>query len=305
MKLGEKILKLRKQYGFSQEELGEKLDVTMETISNWELAETQPNLNQLKLLSKEFNISIDELLDNEVKYTKENNNNTFLKIIKIILIIFAFVLILVIILYILFKANKRYNGAYIEESIYCTLYNESHGYTIKYEELTGLSVEEGGDTYFNDILNLGQYNDAHQKFNIINDYVKKNGGICEMINNRDLSYNNLVNMYIKEGTLTKTSATVIIEDNNPNKIVYGDSFWLEKYENGKWIEPEKSGINYGFNSIAYYVNDNGILELNQNWSHMYKKLDSGIYRIVKDVFFESDIPVVDNMFYIWCEFEIE
>ena len=62
MKLGDKILELRKKHGLSQEELGEKIDVTRQTISNWELGETSPNPDQLKLLSKELNISIDELL---------------------------------------------------------------------------------------------------------------------------------------------------------------------------------------------------------------------------------------------------
>ena len=43
MKLGENILKLRKQNGLSQEQLGEKVNVTRQTISNWELNETTPN----------------------------------------------------------------------------------------------------------------------------------------------------------------------------------------------------------------------------------------------------------------------
>ena len=67
MKLGKKILELRKKKGFSQEELGERINVTRQTISNWELGETSPNPEQLKLLSKELNISIDELLDNDIK----------------------------------------------------------------------------------------------------------------------------------------------------------------------------------------------------------------------------------------------
>jgi len=35
MKLGENILKLRKQHGLSQEQLGERVNVTRQTISNW------------------------------------------------------------------------------------------------------------------------------------------------------------------------------------------------------------------------------------------------------------------------------
>ena len=64
--LGENILKLRKKNGLSQEQLGEKINVTRQTISNWELGETAPNPEQLKLLSQSLNISIDELLDNDI-----------------------------------------------------------------------------------------------------------------------------------------------------------------------------------------------------------------------------------------------
>ena len=54
MKLGDNISKLRKKKGLSQEELGERIGVTRQTISNWELGETGPNPDQLKLLSKEL-----------------------------------------------------------------------------------------------------------------------------------------------------------------------------------------------------------------------------------------------------------
>ncbi len=66
MKLGDKILDLRKKNGLSQEQLGEEIDVTRQTISNWELGETNPNPEQLKLLSKALNVSIDDLLDNDI-----------------------------------------------------------------------------------------------------------------------------------------------------------------------------------------------------------------------------------------------
>ena len=67
MSLGENIFNLRKKSGLSQEKLGEKIDVTRQTISNWELNETTPNPNQLKLLSKALNVSIDELLENDLE----------------------------------------------------------------------------------------------------------------------------------------------------------------------------------------------------------------------------------------------
>ena len=95
--LGENILKLRKKSGLSQEQLGEKVNVTRQTISNWELNETTPNPEQLKLLSKALNVSIDELLDNDIKgviETKVNEidinivkSNNLLKILFVIIIV--------------------------------------------------------------------------------------------------------------------------------------------------------------------------------------------------------------------------
>ena len=65
--LGDNIQKLRKSKGLSQEQLGIQIDVTRQTISNWELNVTSPNPQQLVLLSNYFGISIDDLLDNDVK----------------------------------------------------------------------------------------------------------------------------------------------------------------------------------------------------------------------------------------------
>ena len=89
MNLGDKILKLRKQKGLSQEQLGEKVDVTRQTISNWELGVTAPNPEQLKLLSEELNISIDELLENKItgsdkQINAEPNKSVFYLVIKYI-----------------------------------------------------------------------------------------------------------------------------------------------------------------------------------------------------------------------------
>lgn len=73
MALGKNILELRKKQGLSQEQLGEKINVTRQTISNWELEETSPNPEQLKSLSKVLNTSVDSLIDNEIP----NNVNGF------------------------------------------------------------------------------------------------------------------------------------------------------------------------------------------------------------------------------------
>lgn len=311
MNLGKKILEFRKRNGLSQEQFGEKLDVTRQTISNWELGETQPNPEQLKLLSKELNISIDELLDNDIKnvlIVKTSNTEKIASLTyKILKIFFIVVVAIILIIFGLFLNKIIYNfkdrGRLVDETIVCNLYGEVHSFNIRYYELTGEPKEFGGDSYFADILDLGKYNDVHQIFNIINDYVKKNGGICEMIKERYLS--EIVDITIKDGTLTNTSASIIINDHSPNKIVYGSDFYIEKYENNLWNNMTPIHDDYAFNSMAYYVDENGILEMNHNWEYIYGSLDKGIYRLVKNVFFESDIPVgSEDEYYIWVEFEI-
>ena len=113
MSLGNKILDLRKKKGLSQEQLGEQVNVTRQTISNWELGETAPNPEQLKLLSQTFHISIDELLDNDINHVLvERVSNTeklagiVIKILKILGIAFAVLLAIDIIALILFTVFR-------------------------------------------------------------------------------------------------------------------------------------------------------------------------------------------------------
>ena len=108
MALGQNILNLRKKSGLSQEQLGEKVNVTRQTISNWELEETTPNPEQLKLLSKALNVSVDDLIDNDlqnvilskVKIT-EKQTKSIKKILKGILIGFLVFLVIDIITFII------------------------------------------------------------------------------------------------------------------------------------------------------------------------------------------------------------
>ena len=57
------ILKnLREEKKLTQDELAERVMVTRQAVSRWENGETQPNTDTLKLLSKEYNVSINTLL---------------------------------------------------------------------------------------------------------------------------------------------------------------------------------------------------------------------------------------------------
>ena len=56
------LLELRTKNGLSQDELADKIFVTRQAVSRWENGDTVPNTETLKLLSKEFNVSINTLL---------------------------------------------------------------------------------------------------------------------------------------------------------------------------------------------------------------------------------------------------
>lgn len=62
MELGNRLYELRKQKGFSQEELANRLDVTRQTVSKWELGDSTPDMDKLIALGELFEISLDELV---------------------------------------------------------------------------------------------------------------------------------------------------------------------------------------------------------------------------------------------------
>ena len=71
MNLGDKLLKLRKDNKMSQEEFAEALDVTRQTVSNWENEKSYPDLHTLIKISDEFNLSLDVLLKGDTTMVKD------------------------------------------------------------------------------------------------------------------------------------------------------------------------------------------------------------------------------------------
>ena len=75
MNFNEKLIKLRKEAGLSQEDLGNKLNVARQTVSKWELGETTPEMDKLVKISEIFNISLDALIKEENNAEKNNETN--------------------------------------------------------------------------------------------------------------------------------------------------------------------------------------------------------------------------------------
>lgn len=74
MNIGERLLKLRKQKGLSQEEIANIIGVSRQTISKWETGESNPDFDKIVPLCDLYNISTDELIRGESKSNFENDN---------------------------------------------------------------------------------------------------------------------------------------------------------------------------------------------------------------------------------------
>ena len=67
MKLSEEIQFLRKQYGYSQEDLAETCSVSRQSISKWEADISLPEVDKLLIISRIFKTSVDVLLKDELE----------------------------------------------------------------------------------------------------------------------------------------------------------------------------------------------------------------------------------------------
>ena len=149
MNLGKKIVKLRKDNKMSQEEFAETLNVTRQTVSNWENSKNYPDIETLILISDKFNISLDILLKGDKEMIKNIDNkikkNKTLKF----TIIFLLIIIIVSISFIFLLNNQTID--YFDEDISdkpgvllgCTYKDEFIDYHIIYNKKTNKPNPKG------------------------------------------------------------------------------------------------------------------------------------------------------------------
>lgn len=213
MELGNKICELRKNAKLSQEQLAEKLNVTRQTISNWELGQTSPDISQAKEISKIFNISLDELTNNEIqdilvkKITNtEKLTTSSMKILKFLCILIIFVIFVTIILNIISLIKNKndcinqniqkqlyqeYRNTLEKKQFHCTINNQEYIYTIFYgkdylldsDSLSKISDASEDDTIPNFIHeSFKNHIDSRELIKYLQQYFKDNNGFLEEIN---------------------------------------------------------------------------------------------------------------------------
>ena len=187
MSLGNRILELRKKNGLSQEKLGEKINVTRQTISNWELGETYPNPEQLKLLSKTLNVSVDELLDNDVKNVLvEKVSNTealagiiikILKVLGILLLVYITFIIVSIVVFVTIRKSTTITNDYTEVLMNCV--KENSTYDIVFDTKGNYNCKSCSDEMNNDIKDIINFDDIDTSVRNIENYFENISGTCE------------------------------------------------------------------------------------------------------------------------------
>ena len=151
MELGKQIYELRKKANLSQEQLAEKVGVSRQTISKWELGETAPDIKQAQVLSQVFSVSLDELTGNDTKeviYKKVSNTEKLagliIKVIKIWGIIILTCLIVAVVGIVLFGFVRGEGSVEFENNVEKVTFTEVVG-----EESYIITI--GSDGYFEGI----------------------------------------------------------------------------------------------------------------------------------------------------------
>ena len=167
MEIGKKLVELRKKKELSQESLAELIGVSRQTISKWELGDTYPDINQAKKLSKLFDVSLDELVDNDVKNIIVEKVNNTEKLVKITIIFMKSLVVLIILAIIGIIALFTYFNVQVVESnihLRCLRNTLEFRYDIIVNE---------------DYLKNKDYKTANELIDIIRKYNDSNNGICE------------------------------------------------------------------------------------------------------------------------------
>lgn len=259
MRFEEKIIKLRKQRNLSQEELAEKLNVTRQTISKWELGQSKPDMDKLIEMSKLFEVGVETLTNDEM--TLENiKKPATKKDRKFILYILIFILVaasvtLAIRLGLAYEEKQKQ-----KEGFLTNIFNSITSVTDTVQN------QINGDLV-NDMQN--QTNEDLINENVINEFTDTTNSIWESMNGSsdtqdetDKSQFNIKFMHssgTKAAIFVKSTLDNVITSNKTNKehtiiVVYGKT----KTDDEKKIKNIKKSLDeWGQYEVSVDYDDNG------------------------------------------------
>ena len=121
MKINEKIYSLRKEHHLSQEELADKIGVSRQTVSKWELGESCPDFDKIIPLCEVFGITSDELLKDKKVEKEEKKDNQKPDVVKAALICISIFIYFIAIVSIVLSEEFLHLNEGLSVAIFLTL----------------------------------------------------------------------------------------------------------------------------------------------------------------------------------------
>ena len=259
MEFRNRLIELRKQKGWSQEELGYRLGVTRQTVSKWETGESIPEVTKLIKLGKLYNLSVDELVggkenldvnvnntENKIKkksFVKRYFRKIIISVASILLIIYlgfsAYKFCILKDINDKFNEYKNVNNCYLERKEIVTnnengtayILNERYWYKDNFFKIENVKTENGETTTICRYIDFNKeemyiiYENTkkiRKKFNI-EEYKELQIGILEYVFKENYYKNNI--------DIIKISLNIF-----DNIIVQGDNYLKRYYALGKKME---------------------------------------------------------------------
>ncbi len=115
-KIGNFIKELRKKNNLTQQDLAKKYNVTYQAVSKWENGKNLPDISLIRQMSKDFNISIDDMLDGEISNNKKS---------KTLFIVFVVLVLIVLVLALIIKKIESNTFEFKTITTTCDIFNVS------------------------------------------------------------------------------------------------------------------------------------------------------------------------------------
>ena len=239
MSFGENLINLRKQKGWSQDDLADNLNLSRQAISKWENDTSKPDIDNIKKISKIFSVTIDDLLNNDVVKDKAVTLNVKKKEKKERTItIVKCMIIAVIILYIINVIFKFASLLIIVNGIqkYANLSN--YHYVITTYDENGLVEKEEcwfKDEVSNTVVSLYNNNQLVEQECISINYLKKEGNTQNLLTreNKNIEIENYLKFHEGYETGKQFYLKLPLELRNGNiinilkKVIFGNDIKIK------------------------------------------------------------------------------
>lgn len=203
--LGDRIKELRKQKGYSQETLAQRMNVVRQTVSKWENGTSVPDAEMLKDLAEIFEVSVSILLGESFSAEPTDEDKPMDEVAKQLAILndqlagrtaqrrrsikrWAAGILAAIVLgtavwigaFILFKTAEEKDKVYTRTAVECTLDGETYSYELIYDQNFRIT-ESGGNIFIESHVQASKYEDANTLLAQIEDYFVDRGGTFKIV----------------------------------------------------------------------------------------------------------------------------